>query len=89
MGGRSKTRHNTNVRNHLSLAFIGEGKKARIIDIFGGRGMVRRLMKMGLSPGSEIIVIRNSLGPLIIEVRGVRLALGRGLASRILVEPIS
>ncbi len=44
---------------------------------------------MGLSPGSEVIVVRNSLGPMIIEVRGVRLALGRGLASKILVEPVS
>ncbi|RLG53817.1 MAG: hypothetical protein DRO00_02895 [Thermoproteota archaeon] len=88
MGGRYKTRRYAKARNHLSLAFIQEGKKARVIDIFGGRGMVRRLMEMGLSPGSEVIVVRNSLGPMIIEVRGVRLALGRGLASRILVEPV-
>ncbi|HIE22813.1 MAG TPA: ferrous iron transport protein A [Candidatus Korarchaeota archaeon] len=71
------------------MAFIREGKKARIVDIFGGRGIVRRLMEIGLSPGSEVMVIRNSLGPMIIEVRGVRLALGRGLASKILVEPLS
>lgn len=70
------------------MAFIGEGKRARVIDIFGGRGIVRKLMEMGLSPGSEVLVLKNSLGPMIIEVRGVKLALGRGLASRVLVEPI-
>jgi len=88
VGGKSKTTRDAKTRNYLSLAFLQEGKKARVIDIFGGRGMVRRLMEMGLSPGSEVTVVRNSLGPMIVEVRGVRLALGRGLASRIVVEPV-
>lgn len=88
-GGRSKTRHDSRAKNHLSLVFIEEGMRARIVDLFGGRGLARRLMEMGLSPGSEVRVIRNSFGPMIVEVRGVRLALGRGLASKILVEPLT
>lgn len=71
----------------LSLAFLGEGNRARIIRVLGGRGMVGRLTTMGLLPGREVVVVRNQMaGPLIVSVRGSQLALGRGLAMRILVE---
>jgi len=49
-------------------------------------GLARRLMEMGLVPGEEIEVVSNIRGPVIIRVRGVVLALGRGIARRILVE---
>jgi Fe2+ transport system protein FeoA len=42
---------------------------------------------MGLVPGVEIEVLRNSLrGPFLIALRDSRIILGRGMAQKILVE---
>lgn len=53
-----------------------------------GRGFEKRLMDMGLTPGTIITVVKSAPfhGPIEILVRGSRLALGRGMAERILVE---
>ncbi|MDH5440155.1 MAG: ferrous iron transport protein A, partial [Candidatus Bathyarchaeota archaeon] len=56
----------------------------------GGRGwgFQRRLMDMGLTPGTRVTVVRSApfRGPVEVSVRGSRLALGRGMAERIFVE---
>jgi len=48
----------------------------------------KRLMDMGLTPGTKVTVVRVAPfhGPFEIFVRGSRLALGRGMAERIFVE---
>lgn len=53
-----------------------------------GRGFEKRLMDMGLTPGTIVNVVKSAPfhGPIEILVRGSRLALGRGMAERILVE---
>lgn len=53
-----------------------------------GVGFVKRLMDMGLTPGTKVTVVKSAPfhGPLEILVRGSRLALGRGMAERIFVE---
>lgn len=52
-----------------------------------GCGFERRLMDMGLTPGTEVKVVKSTPfhGPLEITVRGSRLALGRGVAKRVFV----
>lgn len=57
---------------------------------FGGFGLVRRLAEMGLTPGVEVKLLRKGpfRGPLQIEVRGVALALGYGVASKVFVKPL-
>ena len=49
---------------------------------------VRRLTDLGLTPGTNVTVVKSAPfnGPLEVCVRGSRLALGRGMASRILVD---
>jgi Fe2+ transport system protein FeoA len=53
-----------------------------------GGGFEKRLMDMGLTPGTKVTVVKSAPfhGPLEILVRGSRLALGRGMAERIFVE---
>ena len=53
-----------------------------------GWGFEKRLMDMGLTPGTRVTVVKSAPfhGPLEILVRGSRLALGRGMAERIFVE---
>ena len=49
--------------------------------------MQERLISMGLGPGSEIEVIRKGApGPFIIAVKETRLAIGAGMAQRIMVS---
>jgi ferrous iron transport protein A len=53
------------------------------------RGLAERLISMGLTPGAELQVLQNRRrGPLIVEVHGVRLALGRVQAARVTVAPL-
>jgi ferrous iron transport protein A len=53
----------------------------------GGGAFASRLAALGVSIGVEVTVLRNDRrGPLVVMVRGTRIALGRGEASRVLVE---
>jgi len=76
--------------NEISLNKLREGKVAEIISVIGGRMVTKRLVDLGLIPGTKIKVLRKAplWGPVEIEARGSRLVLGRGLASKILVKPI-
>jgi len=76
------------MKNKVSLIDLRKGEKGIIVSIEGGRGVVQRLTDMGLTPGVEIKVIETSLfaGPVKILVRGFNLALGRGIATKILVK---
>ena len=53
-----------------------------------GWGFQRRLEDMGLTPGTRVMVVKSAPfhGPIEISVRGSRLAIGRGMAERILVS---
>jgi ferrous iron transport protein A len=64
---------------------LREGEEGVIHSISGGFGFMSRLAGMGMVPGTEIKVLRNSRGPVIVLVNTTRIALGRGQASKILV----
>ncbi len=48
----------------------------------------KRLEDMGLTPGTRVTVVKSAPfhGPVELQVRGFRLAIGRGMAERILVR---
>ncbi len=71
----------------LPLVLISSGERVRVERFLGGSKMQGRLAAMGLTIGEEIEVI-NNCGPIIISVRGTRLALGHGVAGKILVTPL-
>ncbi len=63
------------------------GKNLRVESVQGGRGLVMRLAGLGLTVGTDVrSLINNGRGPILIAVRQARLALGRGLAARIMVS---
>jgi Fe2+ transport system protein FeoA len=52
-----------------------------------GRGLMRRLLDLGITKGCTFTVVQSGgRGPVLIEVRGTRIALGHGMARRILVK---
>lgn len=71
----------------MPLAMAGSDEIVSVVEIRAGFGLKRRLADMGLSPGVSLRVIQSQgHGPVIIDLRGSRLALGRGMVQRILVE---
>jgi len=73
-----------------SLTDLCDGQRGIIIKAHGGFGLARRLAEMGLTPGVEVKLLRRCpfRGPVEVEVRGVALALGYGVASKVFVKPL-
>jgi ferrous iron transport protein A len=70
----------------VQLSDLKKGEHATLYDIQGGRGVISRLSTLGFTPGVEIEVAQNyGHGPLLVCVRGARVALGRMEAMRTLV----
>ena len=70
----------------MPLAMARPGELLRVIGVRAGWGLQRRLADMGLTPGVEIRVINSQMpGPVLIDVRGSRVALGRGVAQKVMV----
>ena len=75
---------------NINLDLIKEGQKVKVVDIYGGWGIRQRLGCLGIHPG-DIITVRKSAimrGPILISIHGNQVALGRGIAKKILVEVI-
>jgi len=63
------------------------GEEAELVDVRGGRGIRRRLAALGLNPGMKVSVVQNNMrGRIVLGVMDSRIALGRGMAQRILVS---
>lgn len=74
--------------NHSALRPLTEvavGEHVRLVRTAGGRGFVQRLADLGLIPDTEIQVLNNT-GPIILGLANTRIALGRGMAAKILVK---
>ena len=73
--------------NIIPLTMVLSGKKVKIVSLTGGRGMQERLVSMGMGPGSEIEVIRRGdPGPFIVAIGEARMAIGTGMAQKIMVS---
>lgn len=72
----------------VPLSSLPAGSRARVVDVVGGYGLRRKLFEMGITPNTVVEVLANSRGPILIRVRGAVIAIGRGMAHKILVEPI-
>jgi DtxR family Mn-dependent transcriptional regulator len=72
----------------ISISQLKEGERGKVSFIRGGHKILQRLFDMGLTPGTEVTVVKSAPfhGPLEILVRGSRLALGRGMIETIFVQ---
>ena len=74
----------------VTLSALGPGERGVVAELFGGRGLLGRMTALGFTPGAEVAIVQNfGHGPLIALIRGARVALGRGAASKIRVRRIS
>ncbi len=71
----------------IPLAIAPEGAVLEIMGVRGGRGVERRLADLGLLPGTPVKVLKSTGGgPILLDVKGSRIALGRGVSMKVLVE---
>lgn len=69
------------------LMLADEERPVRIVALSGGREMDRKLTDIGLAIGSTVrVVSRHGRGRLIVARDDARIALGAGMAHRILVS---
>jgi Fe2+ transport system protein FeoA len=70
----------------MPLTLAGPGEEVTVVGIKAGRGLAQRLADMGLNQGVTLKVISGQMpGPVLIDLRGSRLALGSGVAHKIMV----
>jgi ferrous iron transport protein A len=70
----------------IPLADLEPGARARIVRISGGLDMRRRCLALGLRPGAEISISQSRRHGVVVGADNTRVALGEGMAGRLLVE---
>ena len=65
-----------------------ENQKGKVLEISGGGSLQHKMMSMGIYPGREIIKLSHFAlrGPVTIKVGRSVLALGHGMAGKIILE---
>jgi len=72
----------------IPLTSLPYGKRGIVVDIGGGRGLRMNLSSIGIVPKETIKKLNyNPGGPQICLIKGTRLSIGYGMASRIHVRP--
>jgi len=71
----------------ISLSMVGPGRRVRLASIDAGEELRSRLAAMGMVRNVEILVVSNSCpGPFVVNVKGTKIAIGRGMAQKVMVE---
>ncbi len=73
----------------IPLAMVSEGTETKVAGINASRSLADRLKAMGFIENCPLKVTRDHMGSLIVEISGCKYALGKGMASKILVRPIN
>jgi ferrous iron transport protein A len=80
-------------KEHGGLMFLIEvrnGASIRIVSFQTGAGLAAKLRQLGLVPGDIAQVIRHApfRGPILLDINGREIALGRNIAAKIKVEVV-
>ncbi len=72
----------------ITLTPVQAGQSGTVVQIQGGHGMVNRLSALGIRPGKRITKVSSMVmrGPITIQVDRTQVAIGFGMARRIIVE---
>ena len=76
--------------DNTGIIFLSEADKNKtyiIENIFAGHRLTQRLLSIGIVPGEKITVLDISGGgPITVIVKGIKIALGRGVAAKIALK---
>ncbi len=72
----------------ITLTQMQVGQSGVVVQIQGGHGLVNRLNSLGIRPGKRITKVSSMFmrGPVTIQVDRAQVAIGFGMARRIIVE---
>jgi ferrous iron transport protein A len=72
----------------MALDTVDVKRQVRVMMIDGGRRVRAHLNTLGIHIGDWLTVVERApfRGPVLVEINGARLALGRGVAAKIRVE---
>ena len=72
----------------LTLAEMKTGQTGIVVGVLGGHGLIRRLDALGIRPGKKVTKLSSTLfrGPVILKVNNTQVAVGFGMARKIIVE---
>lgn len=71
------------------LAGLPQGTRAVVVAVRGGHALQRRMAIFGFTPGTQVEILQNAgVGPLLVRLQHMRVALGRGEAAHIWVRPL-
>jgi ferrous iron transport protein A len=72
----------------LTLAEMKTGQTGIVVGVLGGHGLIRRLDALGIRPGKKVTKLGSTLfrGPVILRVDNAQVAVGFGMARKIIVE---
>ncbi len=67
---------------------IKNGESTKIKDIIGGRQFINKAESLGIRKGVQIIKVSSQMmhGPITVKVGQTQIAIGRGMANRIIIE---
>jgi ferrous iron transport protein A len=77
--------------NKILLIDLANGESAKIIEINGGKGMLAKLSSLGIIVGETITKVSSSplKGPVILQKGKTQVAIGYGMAKKIIVEKVN
>jgi ferrous iron transport protein A len=72
----------------VDLTQMQAGETGTVVEIQGGSGIIRKLQSMGIRPGKKITKVSSYFwrGPQMVEIDNLKIAIGFGMAKRIIVE---
>ncbi|MBA7647965.1 hypothetical protein ES703_55744 [subsurface metagenome] len=72
----------------VTLRQMQSGQSGKVVQIQGGFGLVNRLSALGIRPGKRITKVSSMLmrGPVTIQSGNTQVAVGFGMANKIIVE---
>ncbi len=75
-------------RKQIPLSQMQVGQSGVVIQMQGGRGLINRLSALGIRPGQRVTKVSSMFmrGPITIQVGNAQVAIGFGMAKRIIVE---
>jgi len=72
----------------IPLSRIEAGQSGIVVQIQGGRSLINRLSALGIRPSQRVTKVSSMFmrGPVTIQVGNAQVAIGFGIANRIIVE---
>lgn len=74
-----------NSSSYTPLSQARQGERLVIMEMRAGRAAHLKLTSLGLCPGDTIEIINSNYGKLVVAHNNTRIALGRGIADKIMV----